>query len=181
MANRQITHSIRSVLDVLDCCQLFDDSGFMLFVDLYKHQFILQSLHKLGFCSSTETLQKQLSDTNGVRQGWPASLYLFLPFVQLLADHIRSHMCLTAGQKSDHHSAAWWSCFTDEWKPSSSGSNESSGLHLNINNRELMTVKECSSTAICNIQVKWCWIIITKDQQRRTSLNLEPILREISP
>lgn len=169
MANRQITHSIRSVLDVLDCCQLFDDSGFMLFVDLYKHQFILQSLHKLGFCSSTETLQKQLSDTNGVRQGWPASLYLFLPFVQLLADHIRSHMCLTAGQKSDHHSAAWWSCFTDEWM-----------TYIWI----LMTVnlwKECSSTAICNIQVKWCWIIITKDQQRRTSLNLEPILREISP
>lgn len=56
------------MLDILDYSELFDDNGFMLFLDFYKvfdnaeHQFILQCLHKFGFgsyfCSSIETLYR---------------------------------------------------------------------------------------------------------------------------
>lgn len=57
-----------------------------------------------------------------------------------------------------------------------------SGSDLNINKCELMAIKECSSGSISNIHVKnevrYLGVIMTKNQQRRTCLNLDAIIQK---
>lgn len=114
MPKRHITNNIRLVLDLLDYSDLTEDNGFILFLDFCKafdtieHGFILQSLEKIGFgayfSQAIKTLYKngtsaiklkggtsqRFSLSRGIRQGCPASPYLFLLVAQLLTDHIKA-------------------------------------------------------------------------------------------
>lgn len=114
MNKRHIANNVRLVLDILDYPELVEAGGLILFVDFYKafdtveHPFILQSLKKIGFggyfYSAIKTLSNKsnssikltggisprFSISRGIRQGCPASPYLFLLVAQLLTDHIRS-------------------------------------------------------------------------------------------
>jgi len=55
-----------------------------------------------------------------------------------------------------------------------------SGLHLNINKCELMSIKSCNVPSICNIPVKdqvtYLGIVINKDQKTRCKLNFDPLI-----
>lgn len=114
MTERHITNNIRLVMDILDYSELIDDNGFILILDFYKafdtveHQFILQSLKKIGFgnyfTTAIKTMYKngnspiklmggtspRVNLFRGIRQGCPTTPYLFLIIAQLLADHIKS-------------------------------------------------------------------------------------------
>lgn len=57
---------------------------------------------------------------------------------------------------------------------------KASGLSLNLSKCELMSIKECSLSEICNIQVKdqvsYLGIIITKNELGRCSINFNPLI-----
>lgn len=115
MTKRHITNNIRLVIDILDYAEMLDDNAFILFLDFYKafdtveHQFILQSLTKFGFgnffYSAIKTLytngnssirlsggtSQRFNLSRGIRQGCPASAYLFLIVAQLLSYHIKAN------------------------------------------------------------------------------------------
>jgi len=56
-----------------------------------------------------------------------------------------------------------------------------SGLRLNINKCEIISIKDCVKSSICNIPVKselvHLGITITKDPKKRTLLNFDPIIQ----
>jgi len=58
---------------------------------------------------------------------------------------------------------------------------KASGLCLNINKCELLTVKNCNVRSICNItvkdEVKYLGLTIAKNQKTRSTLNFTPIIQ----
>ncbi|XP_051733611.1 uncharacterized protein LOC127503617 [Ctenopharyngodon idella] len=58
---------------------------------------------------------------------------------------------------------------------------KASGVYLNVKKCELMAVKECSVASYCNIpvktEVKYLGIIVSKNQQKRSLLNFNPIIK----
>ncbi len=216
MNKRHIANNVRLVLDILDYPELVEDGGLMLFVDFYKafdtveHSFILQSLKTFGFggffFSAIKTLYNKSNSSikptggmsprfnvsRGIRQGCPASPYLFLLVAQLLADHIKSSEInginilgreLTITQLADDTTLF----LRDENQVSIAIEtinefSKASGLSLNLNKCEIMSIKDCLKSSICNIPVKnelvYLGITITKDQQKRTSMNFNPIIQK---
>ncbi len=57
---------------------------------------------------------------------------------------------------------------------------KASGLFLNLSKCELMSIKECNLSEICNIQIKdqvsYLGVIITKNELERCSLNFNPLI-----
>ncbi len=57
---------------------------------------------------------------------------------------------------------------------------KASGLHLNINKCELMSLKQCDLPSICGIPIKnevtYLGIKIVKDEERRCELNVSPVI-----
>lgn len=215
MNKRHIGNNIRLILDILDYPEMVEEGGLMLFVDFYKafdtveHPFILQSLKKFGFGDFFSSAIKSLYNNSnssirlpggmsprfnvsrGIRQGCPASPYLFLLVAQLLSDHIKSseingiNICgreLIISQLADDTTL-----FLRDENQVSGAINTiekfsmASGLRLNINKCEIMSIKDCLKSSICNIPVKselvHLGITITKDQQKRTLLNFNPIIQ----
>ncbi len=127
----------------------------------------------------------------GIRQGCPALPYLFLLVAQRLANHIKSSSVkgidLMGREVVVTQLADYTTLFLkDENQISALDEinefSEASGLCLNINKCELMSIKECSKSSICGIPIKnevtYLGIIITKDPQKQTSLNLIPVIQK---
>uniref|UniRef100_A0A8C7XZI9 Reverse transcriptase domain-containing protein n=1 Tax=Oryzias sinensis TaxID=183150 RepID=A0A8C7XZI9_9TELE len=128
----------------------------------------------------------------GIRQGCPVSPYLFLLVPQLLTDHIKSSALeginlidkeLIITQLADDTTL-----FLKNEKQIPVAFDiigtfsKASGLCLNVNKCELMAIKECAATTLYNLpvksEVKYLGILITKDQQARSSLNFNPIIEK---
>lgn len=214
MPGRHITNNIRLVLDIIDYPDLIYDNGYILFLDFRKafdtveHPFIFQSLKKFGFgrhfttaiktlyrnsnCSIklTNGTSPRFDLSRGLRQGCPASPYLFLIVAQLLAEHIKSgpvkgislvNRNLVITQLADDTTLFLQD---DTQVPIALEAikifSKASGLYLNINKCELMAIKECSKSTLHGIPIKnevtYLGIKITKDQHKRTLSNFKPIL-----
>ncbi len=104
----------------------------------------------------------------GTRQGCPASPYLFLSVAQLLANHSKSGnvkgIDLTGRELVITQLA------------------DDTTLFLKNESQLSAAIKECSKSSICSIPIKnevtYLAIIIMKDQQKRTSLNLYPVTQK---
>jgi exonuclease III len=124
--NRLIGHNIRIVDDIIDYCTLSDTDGLLLLLDFEKAfdsiswEFLLYSLKEFGFgpnfirwikllytdIQSHATVNGYLSSKfelkRGIRQGCPASAFLFIICVELLAQRIRKNECIHGLKISDH-------------------------------------------------------------------------------
>lgn len=216
MSKRHITNNIRLVIDILDYSEILDDNGFILFLDFYKafdtveHQFILQSLNKFGFgnyfSSAIKTLYKNSNSSiklpggtsprfhlsRGIRQGCPASPYLFLIVAQLMAYHIKASAVegislfgkdLIITQLADDTTLF---LKNETQIPVAikviQEFSRASGLCLNIKKCELMAIKNCAKSELHNIPIKdevqYLGILVTKDQNTRSTSNLNPIIQK---
>lgn len=129
--------------------------------------------------------------SRGIRQGYPASPYLFLLVAQLLADHIKSSeingINILGRESIITQRADDATLFLKNGNQVPVAINiisqfsKGSGLRQNLNKCEIISIKDCSKTSICGIPVKnevvYLGITITKDQQIRTSLNFNPIVQ----
>lgn len=189
-----------------DSYMLFLD--FYKAFDSLEHNFIFQALTKFGFgdsfCKAIRTLYRnnnsviklkfgtspRFSLSRGVRQGCPISPYLFLLASQFLALHISSSN-LQGIRIDDRHIII--SQLADDTTLFLNDASQiplalrlidsfsrASGLYLNINKCELMSVKSCNAPSICNIPVKdqvtYLGIVINKDQKIRCKLNFDPLI-----
>lgn len=218
MKNRHITNNIRLVLDILDYPDLIDDDGFILFLDFYKafdtveHKFIFQTLNKFGFGDFFSPLLSRhyirtvirssikliagsslrFNIHRGIRQGCPASPYLFLLVAQLLAYHIHSSdikgISITNRELVITQLADDTTLFLKEESQipiaieAVAEFSRASGLYLNIKKCELMAIKECNTSILYSILVKdeisYLGILITKNQHSRCYLNFSPIIEK---
>lgn len=176
--------------------------------DSVEHHFIFKSLQKFGFgeyfckavrtlyynCNSTIKLKYGTSPrfylTRGIRQGCPISPYLFLLVSQIFASYISNSSLrgisiankqILISQLADDTTLF----LQDAHQVSLALKNiqqfsKASGLSLNLSKCELMSIKECNLTEICNIkvrdQVSYLGIIITKNELGRCSINFNPLI-----
>ncbi len=114
MRKRHISNNIRLVLDLIDYSSLCSDNSLIFFLDFYKafdtveYNFIFQTVEHFGFgdffCKAVKTMYSKGNSSirlksgtssrfnlqRGIRQGSPASPYLFILCTQLLATHIKN-------------------------------------------------------------------------------------------
>ncbi len=188
LQKRHICNNIRLVLDILDYSDFFSNDNLILFLDYYKafdsleHEFLLQTLRKVGFgdffcrsikmlytnCNSSIKLSSGTSPrfalNRGVRQGCPISPYLFLIATELLHLHIRESPL--KGITVDDTEVVITQLADDTvlfLKDASQVAvalktlepfSKVSGLRLNINKCELLPVGNCLESLICNIPVR---------------------------
>ena len=171
---------------------------------------MFQALQEFGFgkyfCSTIETIYKKANCSIkmhtgtsprfdlgcGIRQGCPVSPYLFLICAQLLSDFIKQSPLkgisiadreIIISQLADDTSV-----FLKNATQVSIAVNRisvfsrASGLHLNLNKCELLPIKDCSSTSICNIPVKdsvtYLGITINKNADSRCAMNFNYIIEK---
>ncbi len=113
MKNRHIFNNIRLVFDLIDYSELIEDDSLILFLDFFKafdtieHPFIFFCLERFGFghffCNAMKTLYaggnssvklghgttQRFMLERGIRQGCPASVYLFLIVAQVFCHFIK--------------------------------------------------------------------------------------------
>ncbi len=171
---------------------------------------LLQALHRLGFGSFFYKCVKMLYNNanssirlsngtsprfslkRGVRQGCPISPYLFLIATQFLCFHIKESPVkgisvagteLIISQLADDTALFLRdaSQIPIALKSLLSFSN-ASGLLLNINKCELLPIKKCAASSICNIPIKenvaYLGIKIIKDSKLRCQENFNPIMEK---
>lgn len=128
--------------------------------------------------------------SRGIRQGCPASPYLFLLAAQLLTDHIKAStvegISIVGREISINQLADDTTLFlkNDKQIPVAievvKEFSKASGLCLNISKCELMAIKICTVSSLYNIPVKdeirYLGIIISRDEQRRVGSNFDPII-----
>lgn len=176
--------------------------------DTIEHNFIFKSAEKFGFgnffCKAIKTLYYNCNSTiklkygtsprfylsRGIRQGCPLSPYLFLLVSQIFASFI-SNSGLNGIRIADKQILI--SQLADDTTLFLQDVNQiavalkyiqifskASGLSLNLSKCELMSIKECNLSEICNIkirnQISYLGIIITKNELERGSLNFNPII-----
>ena len=178
--------------------------------DSLEHGFILHALKKFGFgdgfCRTVRTLYENGSSavklkfgtsprfrvSRGIKQGCPISPYLFLIASQLLALHVSNSALegITLAERSIILSqlADDTTIFlrnASQIPPAIElirGFSQASGLKLNLRKCELMAVKECDVSTICDIPVKeqvtYLGTIITKDHNTRSLINFSPIIEK---
>lgn len=126
----------------------------------------------------------------GIRQGCPTSPYLIVAL--LLADHIKSSAVKGISLIGQELVITQ---FTDDTTLFLQNENQipvaidvirkASGLFLNINKCELLDIKECSKSTIHDIPIKseilYLGFLVIKDQQRRMSLNFNPVVQTTPP
>lgn len=217
MKNRRISNNIRLVLDLTDYDELLDDDPVILFLDFQKafdcvsHQFIFDTLAFFGlgkpFINVIKILYKggnscvklahgtspRFDIHKGVRQGCPASPYIFLLGSQILCalvniSQIKGIMfndrVIKIAQLADDTTI----CLKNENEVASVISiinqfSLVSGLALNIEKCEMFPLKTSISLSVCGIPVKttvtYLGIKITKDVQERKTLNLDPLITSV--
>ncbi len=128
--------------------------------------------------------------SRGVRQGCPISPYLFLLASQFLALQISSSnlqgITIDDRQIIISQLADDTTLFLNDASQVPlalrliESFSRASGLCLNINKCELMSIKHCGVPSICNIPVKdqvtYLGIVINKDQKTRCKLNFDPLI-----
>ncbi len=176
--------------------------------DSLEHKFIFQALDKFGFgdyfCRAIRTLYRNNNSaiklkfgtsprfnlSRGVRQGCPISPYLFLLASQFLALQISSSnlqgITIDDRQIIISQLADDTTLFLNDASQVPlalrliESFSRASGLCLNINKCELMSIKHCGVSSICNIPVKdqvtYLGIVINKDQKTRCKLNFDPLI-----
>lgn len=210
---RHISNNIRLIFDLLDYSDLISTDSFILFLDYYKafdcleHEFMLQSLHRMGFgnffckcikmlyCNGNSSIRlnngtsPRFSLKRGVRQGCPISPYLFLIATQFLNLHIKESPVkgisiagteLIISQLADDTALFLRDISQIPIALTSLQSfSNASGLLLNINKCELLPIKKCASSSICNIPIKdsvtYLGIKIIKDTKLRCQMNFSPV------
>lgn len=176
--------------------------------DTLEHEFIYQSLNKFGYGNFfTKAIQTLYSRSNssiqlkygtsprfnvlrGVRQGCPISAYLFLLAAQLLSTSILesnvqgisiANREITISQVADDTTL-----FLKDVSQIPKAIeviqkfSKASGLCLNLNKCELLSLKECNESVLYNIPVKssvtYLGIVITKNTDEQCKLNFNPII-----
>ena len=159
----------------------------LLFLGLYKNLAL-----ETFFCNAIQTMYRNANCSiklkcgsssrfnlnRGIRQGCPISPYLFLFCTQLMNIHIKSSQLKgisIAGREiiisqladdtalflKDQHQVSAALKVVDAFS-------KASGLYLNINKCELLSVKDCQLQQIANIPVKesvtYLGIVILKEQ-----------------
>ncbi len=113
MKGRHISNNIRLILDLIDYNKFITDNSCISYVDFFKafdiidHNFMLETLHFLGFGEYfKKAIQTLYNDCNSyiklshgttsrfkinrsIRQGCPISPFLFLLVTQTMAIHIK--------------------------------------------------------------------------------------------
>uniref|UniRef100_A0A8C6NVQ2 Reverse transcriptase domain-containing protein n=1 Tax=Nothobranchius furzeri TaxID=105023 RepID=A0A8C6NVQ2_NOTFU len=208
--NIRLVLDILDYSDFITCDGFILFLDFYKAFDTVEHDFIFQALDKHGFGSYFSTAIKTLYHNSnssikltngtsprfniqiGIRQGCPISPYLFL-IAQLLSNHMKSSNVkgisligkdLLITQLEDDTTLF----LKDEHQISIaietiSIFSKASGLYLNIPKCELMAIKDCSKTTMCNIpikqEVRYLGIIITKNQESRITQNFYPFQEKL--
>jgi exonuclease III len=124
--NRLIGYNIRIVDDLIDFCTLVDMDGLLLLLDFEKAfdsiswEFLTHTLEQFGFgpnainyfkllynniqshVASNGHLSRKFDLYRGIRQGCPASAFLFIMCVELLAQKIRTSDNIEGLNINDH-------------------------------------------------------------------------------
>lgn len=176
--------------------------------DSVEHHFIFKSVQKFGFgeyfCRAVRTLYYNCNSTiklkygtsprfylsHGIRQGCPISPYLFLLVSQIFASYVSNSGLrgisiadkqILISQLADDttlflHDATQVPLALEYIQQFS----KASGLVLNRSKCELMSIKECNLSHICNIQIKdqvsYLGVIITINELDRCSVNFNPLI-----
>ena len=178
--------------------------------DTVEYQFIFDSLEKFGFgqyfvntvrtlyANGNSSIKLSTGTTprfdikRGIRQGCPISPYLFLLVTQLLSSHIKTS---TLKGISVANREVIISQLADDTtlflkNPAQVSLalsvvdvfSKASGLYLNVNKCELLSVKQTIAQSIAGIPVKesvtYLGLCINKDQKYRSPLNFSPIVKK---
>uniref|UniRef100_A0A3Q3AHM4 Reverse transcriptase domain-containing protein n=1 Tax=Kryptolebias marmoratus TaxID=37003 RepID=A0A3Q3AHM4_KRYMA len=216
MKNRHISNNIRLVLDVIDYSFLCPDDSFIFFLDFYKafdtveHKFIFQTIEQFGFgeffCKAVKTLyfkgnsSIKLKDgtsprfelQRGIRQGCPASPYLFILCTQLLSSHIKNSPLKGISIADREIIISQLADDTTLFLKNSSQVpiaiqtidlfSSASGLCLNLKKCELFPIKDCNDSLIYNIPIKnkltYLGITVMRNQKDRCFENFNIIIEK---
>ncbi len=217
MKNRHIFNNIRLVFDLIDYSELIEDDSLILFLDFFKafdtieHPFIFFCLERFGFgpffCNAMKTLYaggnssvklghgttQRFMLERGIRQGCPASVYLFLIVAQVFSHFIKDSKLeginiagrsILISQLADdtalflknptqvHQAIKTIQLFSN-----------ASGLYLNIKKCEILDLKNSSLLSLDGIPVKkdvnYLGVVISQNERDRVSLNFNPAFEKI--
>lgn len=213
MRKRHISNNIRLVLDIIDYSFLCPDDSFIFFLDFYKafdtveHNFIFQTFEKFGFgdffCKAVRTMYCKGNSSirlkngtsprfelqRGIRQGCPASPYLFILCTQLLSTHIKSSALKGISIAEREVILTQLADDTTLFLKDASQVpiaiktielfSAASGLCLNLKKCELFSLKESDTSQVCSIPIKdkitYLGITIMKNEEERCTVNFNVI------
>ena len=219
VSSRYIGTNINRILNVMEYCELNDIEAMLISIDFEKAfdsmewDFVFRAMHYYGFpdqfvswvkllyndvesCIINDSnISRFFAPTRGVRQGCPASLYLYIIGAEVLASYIRANSNISSIPISQAHSAV--SMYADDMTVITyRGQNVInsvfnilddfsvvSGLRVNKDKTQVMpigtNIMQCYGIDnICHT-IHVLGIDVTQDRKRIITSNFDPILEKI--